>query len=290
MAGKAEAVKRLLIAAMIVAAPAAHRAAGGQGDVLIAAHPERLTVYNTYQQRLSPEEGRALAAFEPMTIVREKDVLGDGFTPCMRVRANGAALFIQTGNDGRLLEIGDAAGVATLRGVKLLGDTIVVRKPAGLTVRSFDNRTTATVPAGALLVREFLHEGNTYVRIPSAPPRFGWVTLSAGEWGRRRVAKESTSDVIAPILPGIRALVNDANAALRNMYARFRRESPKPLSVPQFLLDERGDSLLCSFSPAARAKAFRESITALARSFERLFADGDVRVEVAGSRIFIVQL
>jgi len=290
MAGTTEPVKCILVAALTVAAAAAHHAGAGQGDVLIAAHPERLTMYNTYQQRLSPEEGRALAAFEPMVIVREKDVLGDGFTPCMRVRAGGEALFLQTGADGNLLENGGSAGITILRHVKVLGDTVMVRKPAGLPLRSFDGRTTATIPAGALLFRVFSHEGNTYVRTPSVPPRFGWMAPAAGEWARRRLARETTSDLIAPLLPVIHALVEDANAALRNMYARFRAESSAAPAPPLFLLEERGDSLLCTFQPGRRAPAFRESISALALSVERLFPEGDVRVEVEGGIIIIVQL
>jgi hypothetical protein len=290
MAGKAETVKHIILAAAMLCAPAALRAAGGLGDILIVAHPERLTVYNTYQLRLSREEGQALAAFEPMIIVREKDVLGDGFTPCMRVRVNGTAYFLQTGADGRPLENGGTAGITTLRGVKVFGDTIVVRNPGGLPVRPFDSRTTALAPAGALLVREFLREGETYIRIPSTPPRFGWVTLASGEWTHRRIAKEATADVFAPLLPSLRALVNDANAALRNMYARFHGESAAAPAPPRFLLDERGDSLLCTLQPPARARAFHESIAALARSFEGLFAEGDVRVEVAGNKIILVQL
>jgi hypothetical protein len=290
MAGKAQTVKHIILAAAMLCAPAALGAAGGLGDILIVAHPERLTVYNTYQQRLSREEGQALAAFEPMVIVREKDVLGDGFTPCMSVRVNGGVYFLQTGPDGRPLENGGTAGITTLRGVKVLGDTIVVRKPGGFTVRSFENRSTAEAPSGTLLVREFLREGETYIRFPSTPPQFGWATLGAGEWARRRVAKEATADVFAPLLPSLRRLVNDANAALRNMYARFHGESAAVSAPPHFLLDERGDSLLCTLSPPARARAFRESIAALARSFEGLFSEGDVRVEVAGNRIIVVQL
>ena len=293
MAGKADPVKYLFVAALVLSARASPPLAGGQGDVIIAAHPERLTLFNAYQQRLSVDDGRALAAYEPMVLVRERDLLGDGFTPCMRVIVNGELVFLQTGADGNPLENGGPAGLVILRGVNLLGDTIVARKTGGLTLKAYDGRTSWTVYPGSVIVRLFLHEGNTYVRLASRTPRFGWMALTganSGDWSRRRTPREPASDVFANALPGIRAMVDDANAALRNIYARFHETSTRATAAPPcFILEVQDDALRCTLQPGRRARAFGESIRALGGGIERLFPEGAVRVDIADSLITVVK-
>ena len=264
--------------------------AGGRGDVVLARHPEYLMVYNTYQQRLSRDEGRALVAFTPLIVVKERDVLGDGFTPCLRVKANGQIYFIQTAADGTLLEPGGQAEAAILRGVTIYEDTMILQRSGGVTVRAFDGKSSFSVMANSMLVREFQTDEKTYVRLPASPARYGWVTLAAGEWTRKRSAPELTSDIMGQILPGVRSIVEEANAALRSIYRRLSTANGSSLRPPRFALEEQKDRVTCTFLPEPRTPEFHESIAGLARTLERQFPEGTVRVSVDGNVVTLTPL
>jgi hypothetical protein len=122
-----------------------------QADILLAGHPERLVAYSVYQQRLTPDEVLSVPSYAPMVISREHDVLGDGFTPCMQVEVAGRTLYLQLSTSGQLIHIGGDPSANTIRSARLLGDTILVKSPSGISLSSPDQQRTSRVPSGTLL-------------------------------------------------------------------------------------------------------------------------------------------
>jgi hypothetical protein len=177
-----------------------------------------------------------------------------------------------------------------LRGVTFIGDTITLRTSGGASLKSFDGQSSTSVLDGSMLVREFQHDGNTFVRLPSTPPRFGWVSLAAGEWSRKRSAPESTADILEQLLPAVRSIVADANAALRTIYRKLAADGAATARPPWFALQENPDAVLCTFMPDTRVADFRGSIGALAQTLDRLFPEGSVRVTVKNNVITLLPL
>ena len=102
--------------ALYLSAVCAATLQGAQTDVLLIAHPERLLIFNKYQQRLTSDESSRLVPFAPMVVVRADDQLGDGLTRCTTVRVGNDLFYLQTSHDGTLQGDGTTAtplGIAT---------------------------------------------------------------------------------------------------------------------------------------------------------------------------------
>ena len=111
----------------------AHAGVGnGQEEFLICERPAQLVVLNRYQQSLTPNEQTLLQPFVPMKILRSQDLLGDGFTPCMRVELNGGVYFLVRENSTRLAGAARAGALRTYQGVAHSRDTVHVLKAGGL--------------------------------------------------------------------------------------------------------------------------------------------------------------
>jgi len=91
-----------LAVALTSSAPASERTA----TVLLVEHPRELVVFNKYQQRLGPDDAGRIPPFVPIVVLRERDLLGDGFTPCASVEIDREPYFL----------LRDAAGGLTSHG------------------------------------------------------------------------------------------------------------------------------------------------------------------------------
>ncbi|HTY60425.1 MAG TPA: hypothetical protein VMF59_16500, partial [Bacteroidota bacterium] len=105
------------------------------GDVLTVERPARLVVLNKYQQRLTSSEERVLSPFVPMVLVRERDLLGDGFTPCASVEINRERYYLLRNGEGELSTRGEPGKTEIFRNVALFGDTVVLLGGKALQVR-----------------------------------------------------------------------------------------------------------------------------------------------------------
>jgi hypothetical protein len=262
----------------------------GTGDVVIFERPENLVVLNRYQQRLGPEEYRRLLPYVPMVIVRAKDHLGDGFTPCAAVEIWREQYFLQREEDGAFSSRGDPGKSETFRDVSLSGDTVVLLRGKALSARAAGTGKEFTVKSGTRAFRFFEHGSRTYARIPADGGRFCWVDLSvhpgSAEW--REVERVSPGGgSVTDIFPRIQAVVDGANASLRRVYSALSRETGSPHAPPSFRLSKTPREFRCGLEPSSLSEAYGTSTRALLADIERVLGGTGLHAAISDGAILI---
>ena len=278
------------IACLLVALCGALRAEARNGDVLIVEHPERLVVFSKYQQRLTSDEERRLPPFVPMVLVRERDHLGDGFTPCAAVEIGREPYYILRNEGGGFSARGDPGRTEIFRNVSLLGDTVQLLGGRALRLRPAGEKEEILLQAGTRVLRMFEHESKTYVRVPSARGGFGWLSLPvsgrSSEW--REVASASPAGISSgDLLVRIQPVVDGANRSLRRIYAALSPESAHIHRPPSFRLSLSSGEIRCILEPEALSGSFSGSMRALLAELERVLGGTGVRAELSDGAILI---
>jgi hypothetical protein len=278
------------IAGLFVALCGALCAEQRSGDVLIVEHPERLVVFSRYQQRLTSDEYRRFPPFVPMVLVRERDHLGDGFTPCAAVEIGREPYYILRDESGGFSARGEPGRTEIFRNVPLLGDTIVLLRGRALRLRPAGDKEEILLQRGTRVVRMFEHESRTYVRLPFAGGRFGWLSLPgserSAEWREAESASRpgiSSGDLLLRIQP----VVDGANTSLRRIYAALSPETGIVHTPPSFRLSRSRGEIRCSLEPAALSGSFSGSMRALLAEVERVLGGTGLHAEISDGAILI---
>jgi hypothetical protein len=258
--------------------------------VLIVEHPERLVVFSRYQQRLTAEEYRRLPPFVPMILVREQDHLGDGFTPCASVEIGREPYYILRNEGGGFSARGEPGKTEIFRNVPLLGDTVVLLRGGALRLRPPGGKEEILLQAGTRVVRVFEYESKTYVRLPSAAGRFGWLSLpgSGGSPEWREAESASTAGISSgDILLRVQPVIDGANRSLRLIYAALSAEHAGLLTPPSFRLSLVRGEISCSLEPSALSGSFSGSMRALLAGLERVLGGTGLHAEIIDGAILI---
>ena len=136
----------MVIAGLCVALCGGVSAGEPARDVLTVEHPQRLVLFNKYQQRLSAEEYRRLPPFVPMVFVREQDHLGDGFTPCAAVEIDREPYYILRNEAGGFSTQGEPGRIEIFRNASLQGDSVVLLRGGALALKPAGGPDWACTP------------------------------------------------------------------------------------------------------------------------------------------------
>jgi hypothetical protein len=275
-----------LALALTSPAPAAERTA----TVLLVDHPRELVVFNKYQQRLGPDDAGRLPPFVPIVVLRERDLLGDGFTPCASVEIDREPYFLLRDAGGGLASHGDPGRSEILRDVTLYGDTVVLLAGKALRLRPAGEKGEIQLRPGIRVLRVFEYQSAAYVRLPSVPGKFGWVTLSAPsgppQW---REASQEARAGMAPgdLLQRVQPVVDDANRSLRRIYAALTSETGRDDSPPAFRLTRSRTEIRCGLEPAPLTPSYAVSTRALLAAVERVLGGTGLHAEITNGAILI---
>jgi len=260
-----------------------------QRAILLVEHPDRLIIFNTYQQRLGSDEYRALGPVVPMVIIREFDKLSDGITPCADVEIEGRAYFLERDSAGEFAYKGTLASpVRLIHGTLLVSDTITVLRGEALRFHPAQGNQTLRLSNGARAIRIFREDKNTFVRLVGSPNSDGWLSLDererGAEWAlsesRRALTPESVISRLSPAIDG-------ANRSLRKFYEQLAQESGVERTPPSFRLASSADTVRCAIEPPQVSAAFAGSLRALIPECERLLAGSGLHPIVTGGAIVI---
>jgi hypothetical protein len=292
IAGAAGAARAFVRAAwVLVVLVAAHRTATAQGEnFLIVERPERLLFVNRYQQQLKGEERKALLPFTPFRILAEHDLLGDGFTPCMKVEADGSLYYVLKDDSGELAGVRDAGTVKTVRNATSLRDSVEIVSAKGIVLWDVQERTKRTLPRGAILVRRFSLNSMTYVQaLPSM--QYGWVRLdtSRGQTQWRVVPRgvPRPTEELARVLPAIVQRVEEVNAKLRRLFDHLNAKTSQHLPAPSWHVQRLNTGIVCSLETSLPVEQFRESSLLLAKRIESTVLGTTLRVYAVPGTIHV---
>ncbi|MEO8167007.1 MAG: hypothetical protein ABI623_02080, partial [bacterium] len=177
-----------------------------RADYLIVERPQQFVIYNQYQQRVSPSEKSAFLDDAPFRVLDPNDVLGDGFTRCMKVQSGGRNFFFEKDENGTLLGVEGAGARQMYSNAEILEDTIEILKSGRVGVSDMHQSRLSELQEGDRFVRIFRLNGRVYGKLLGASERFGWINLgdvSSKDW---RIARElglSVSDQMQKVLPQV---------------------------------------------------------------------------------------
>jgi hypothetical protein len=254
----------------------------GSARFLVVERPDRLLALNGYQQNLSPQDQLLFQPFAPMRILRDRDLLGDGFTPCMRVEIEGALYFLIRDTNGHLAGDQRAGTLRTVSGTQLRRDTVHVLEGGVLLLASPDGQREQSLKIGERLIRLFVSEGKTYVKCPGRSPAYGWVTFSPAaeekQWGLAHVVYTAESMIPARVRDSVQAALVRTNAILSSLYRFFNEQAGENRPAPHWHLEVSQVSLLCTLVDASPERDFPEGTRYLIKDLQNFLLGTDFGV------------
>lgn len=259
-------------------------------DYLVVERPQQLVIYNQYQQRASPSEKSALLSNVPFRILNPHDVLGDGFTRCMKVELGGKNFFLEKDENGTLLGAEGAGARQMYSSAEVLEDTIEILKANRLVLSDMRQSRMTDLQEGDRVIRIFRLSAKVYGKLLGAYERYGWINLGdvlSKDW---RVARElglSVSDQLQKVLPQIEVRLKEVNEKLTSLYEHFNRKSSQRRQPPQWQLQRVGNSISCILLPDGSGDQFAKSSILLGKNLEGLLLGTDLRVADSPGRLEI---
>ncbi len=254
-------------------------------DFLVVENAGRLVFYNKYQQQPGERERLMMRPHSAMRIIKNDDILADGFTHYMQVELQGEQLYLLKDNDGNLAGSGGLGRVQLYTGVTVSYDTIRVITPI--------NSSLGRLHPGGKLLRIFRNNKTMYVHTISSNPSYGWIDLSEKKQGRDwDVVKSSpprtgTEPLPETVTRNIRMKLDETNKVLARLFEHFNSQSGQTRQAPQWKLAPSGKAMVCTLEGTITGEAFRESTLRLANEIETLVLGAGVQVSSAPGRIEI---
>lgn len=211
-------------------------------DVLLAAHPERLTLLNHYEQTATPADRKEIRPFAPLVVLRQNARLSDGFTPCMEVDFRGTLFYLLTDTNGGLPP---DVSARFEKNVLWVSDTMRVRPGKDLQVERPEGGRSSIGP-GSLLELLFQTRGRLYVHSLDHPSVYGWMDAKSARMLARlqeRLHPIAVSD--STVEATVRVRIDETNSVLRQLYRAFNHQTGEGFVVPRWTVSARPGLLSC---------------------------------------------
>ena len=251
-------------------------------DVLLAAHPERFTLLNHYEQTATPADRKEIRPYGPLVVLRQNARLSDGFTPCMEVEFRGTLFYLLTDTDGALPP---DASARFEKNVVWMGDTMRVRPGADLQVERPEGGRSS-IGTGTLLELLFQSRGRSYVHSLDHPSLYGWMDAKSVRLLARlqeRLHPSAVSD--SSIEATVRMKIDETNSVLRQLYRAFNHQTGEGLIVPRWTISARPGLLLCEL--ANSRIPYEQSTRYLENDIENTLLGTGVRIVQAPGSITV---
>jgi len=252
-------------------------------DFLVAERPDRLLIYNKYQQQITSRERGMLAPFVPMRIIRPNDLLGDGFTPCMTVEIGGEFFYLIKGPEGQLSGAERAGAVKRFTDVTLLGDTVAVLANGVVQVSFPEGDGRRSVRKGDRLVRYFQEGDRTYVGTLEGSPIYGFVQLPASTrrqmWDIARAAVADGPVEIPPrVVAAVQQTIEEVNRVYQGLYAFFNKQTGAQRPVPRWKVSGSQRTIVCTLTNRPAGADLSQSTRYLFKDLENALLGTPLRV------------
>jgi hypothetical protein len=255
-------------------------------EFLIVQRPERLRIFNRYQQQLSAEERARLRPFTPFRVIDADAVMGDGFTRCMTVDDGAHLYYIQKDEEGELFGASDAGFIKRIQRAEPLRDSVEVIASGGLTFFDPLEQVRSLLPRGAIVVRIFATDRLTYAYALSEH-RYGWIRQPArGQaWRPLKRAQPDAVSPIARVMPALAERVEEVNGKLRRLFDHLGAKHNRQLPAPQWRMHSTPGAVLFVLETSLPAERFEESSRQLARKLESALLGTPLRVQASAGYI-----
>ena len=261
-------------------------------DIILIEKPRNLTVYDAFQQSTTSSQLSDFLPFVPIKILKARDILGDGFTRCMKVEIGGKIYFLLIGEEGRLAGWNKAGEIKTFKDKECLDDTITVLVSQKIPFRNYVNGRQSYLSAGDRCVRYFRHDGSIYVQLIGKNQKFGWIKTGGDEEGKiwKIVQKAALQpELSAALRERITGRIQQVNRTLTQIYSMLNTETRKGIAVPQWQKDPRSEIMGFVFMPEKAVEVYPQSVEILKSSLQTYLLGTNYNVVISGNRMEIKQ-
>lgn len=258
-----------------------------QADFLLIEAPQKLVIYNKYEQNVSPAESRQFTPWQPLQILETNTYLSDSFTKAMKVRLGRSTFFIIRDSETELRHQQQAGEVLTLKKVAFVSDSLQITSPENL-ISTFipgGSESAFDLRSGMKLQRELSYRGFSFMRTTELPLRYGWVKLPrrpGKSWQPIKQATEKQS--INTILPQLEYQVNEVNELYSKLYAHLNQKHNRNESPPKWQFSKPNEQELI-LSPGDEQNSHIAEL--LWENLRRSLSGGAFTAELDGNNIRI---
>lgn len=262
-------------------------------DFLVVERVDRLNILNKYQQEVTSGDRAVLVPFVPMKILKERDLLSDGYTRCMQVDIGGEMFYLLQDQNSRLTFSSDPGVQQIFRGVTAVHDTVEVRRDHALFLSPVTSGRQHPLQAGDRLVRIFLRRNEAYCGVPGGSPAYGWVDLGGTKEGRDWKPYTGSTPVEGRVIPAgvvekIRLRVDAVNEAFRKLFGHFNAETRLQNPPPRWTLEVTEKSVRCLLQSDDPPDHFQQSTFYLAKDIENYTLGSELLVAQSPGRIEVM--
>lgn len=261
-------------------------------DVILIEKPRSLTIYDAFQQSTTSSQLSNFLPFVPMKVLKARDILGDGFTRCMRVEIDGKTYFLLIGEEGRLTGWNKAGETKTFKDKECLADTITVLASQKIAFRNYSNGRQSYLSAGDRCVRFFRHDGSIYVKLIGKDQKFGWIKTSSGDEGKLwKIVRTAASqpELSAALRERITGRIQQVNRTLMQIYSVLNKETSRGMAVPQWQQYPQSEILGFVFIPGKAVEVYPQSVEILKSALQTYLLGTNYNVIISGNRMEIKQ-
>ena len=248
---------------------------GKTASFIIAENPSELILFNKYQQRVSSELLKTFPAGTPFQILKDNEVLSDGYTNSIKIQFENNLYFIGKREN-------EKSKYRRYRNVPYFSDTIEVTVSNKLFFNPEDQSPSAVfLKKGSLLLRIFKDGQFCYTKKLTDGNQFGWIPSNSSYTSKFSHAKsgaEGNGGIPAFLLTTAEKKISDINGKIGKLYSIYNQKENRNLQAPNLKLETLAGKLVCSFSDINGMTAFTETQKYILNELEIVFLGSGYKI------------
>lgn len=220
--------------------------AATKADFLIVSHPQKLSIYNRYEQPLPESEWNQFLPYAPFQVIRKNELLGDQITEALRFSYQGNHFFLLTDDKGNIVNKTGVQYLKTFQQTMVYNDTVYLRSPVSLFESYPSNGSSFSVGKDERVIRIFKYNSSFYL-LHEKPLRYGWYTGRSDVFRKIQVVPMAETVNTADIQNRIQSRLDAANESYGQIFSFFNQVTNQQKSIPQWKLESTGSTITCNF-------------------------------------------
>ncbi len=234
-----------------------------KADYLIVEDPAKLTMYNRYQQNLSPSDENSIYPFVPMKINERKGMLPDDIRSYMKVSVNDIPFYIIT-EDELPFNIEEAGKYFIAEDAAIINDTVQVIAGGGIEGSKMIGNSVTMIENETLINRKFMYGDKVYCTVMGIPKTVFTFSLTELKSKTEPFSKNQTTNsgkkITGDIVEAVKKRIEKFNNKLAGMFGFLNAEYNKSNKPPAWSVEAAEDSIIIVPSDSSLLNNFNESM------------------------------
>ncbi len=246
-------------------------------NFIVVNNPSSLTVFNKYQQRLSSDQLKLFPAGIPLQILKDNDLLSDGYSKAIKVSFENNIYFIIKNDNLKSL-----SESISYKNVKLFSDTVEVTVSNKIFFNSRNQSESSDfLDKGTRLLRVFRDGQFYYARKLNSGNQFGWIPSNKNYLVKPLLQKTANSDksgISNFLFSNAEKKITAINEKLEKLYSIYNQKESRNISVPNLTLETQDRKLICRFQNLTENNAFSATQKYIQNELEIVFLGSGYKI------------